>query len=88
MFSLTVDCTTASQSQSIGVARGNGGGGGGALNWNATNEKKVTKRLLFLQFLLASTGLRVQQYSRTTVISNNIDPLGPGPPQFNFYYPI
>ena len=43
---------------------------------NAANDKNVTKRLLFLQFLLAS--------SRTTVINNQIDPGGPGPPQFNF----
>ena len=47
--------------------------------------KMSQKRLLFFQFqfLLAS--------SRTTVINNNIDPEGPGPPgplQFNFYQPI
>ena len=44
-----------------------------ALNWNATNDKNVTKNILFLQFqfFLAS--------SRTTVVNNNIDPGGRGP---------
>ena len=30
----------------------------------------------------------VQQYTRTTVINNNIDDQGPGPPQLNFFQPI
>ena len=42
----------------------------------------MTKSLLFLQFLLASLRATAK---RTTVINNNIDERGPGPPQFNFF---
>ena len=64
----------------IGVARGDQGARN-ATNGNATNDKNVTKKLLFLQFqfLLASS------YTHTTVIKNNIDPGGPGP--LNLIFP-
>ena len=42
------------------------------------------KRLLFLQFQFLFLHLCVQQYKRTTVINNNINPEGPGP--FNLIF--
>ena len=71
MFSLPVDCTTASQSQFIGVARGRAGGPGPPIEM-LPMIKMSQKRLLLLQFqfLLVS--------SRTRVITNNIDPGGLG----------
>ena len=49
------------QFQTVGVARGPA-----PPNWNATNDKNVTKRLLFLQFqfLLASSRSIVHAYNR------------------------
>ena len=77
MFSLPVDCATASQSQSIAEAKG--GGGGAPPNWNATIDKKYHKKdYCFFSFSFFSF-FRIQQYTRTTVINNNIDPGGPGP---------
>ena len=34
----------------IGVARGDGPGGPGPLNWNATNDKNLTKKTCFFIF--------------------------------------
>ena len=57
----------------------------GGPNWNATNDKNVTKKTIvssvsvsFSIFVYNST------YKRTTVINNNIDLGGPGP--FNLIF--
>ena len=57
----------------IGVARG----GAPPPIEMLTMIKMSQKRLLFLQFLLASS--RITVYTRTTVINNNIDRGGPSP---------
>ena len=74
MFSSPVDCTTASQSQSIGVAKG---GGRATPPIEMLPMIKVSQKiLLFFSFF---SFLRVQQYMHTTVINNNIDSRGLGP---------
>ena len=64
----------------IGLARG--GGPASPSNRNATKDKTVTKKILFLhfQFLLASL--------RTTLITNNIDDQEAGVPSIRFCQPI
>ena len=72
MFCLPVDCTN---SQSESVHRRSQGA-----NWNATKDKKKYHKNDYCFFSFSFfLFLRVQQYTRTTVINNNIDPRGPGP---------
>ena len=53
-------------------------------NWNATNDKNVTKKTIVSSVSIFFSIFCVQQYTRTAVNNNNIDNQGAGPPQFNF----
>ena len=64
----------------IGVARGLAP----PPNRNVTNDKNVTKKPCFFSFSWLYH-LCVQQYTRTTIISNNIDKEGSGP--LNSFFP-
>ena len=60
----------------ISVARG--GAGGPPPNCNAPNDKNVKKKDYYFFSLSFFQRLRVQHYTRTAVINNNIDRGGPG----------
>ena len=67
----------------MGVGRG-GPRGPGSLNQNTTNGKKGAKKALFFSVSVFFSRLRAQQYTRTTIINNNIDKLGGPDPVMQF----
>ena len=67
----------------IGTARGEYGARA-LSNWNATNDKNVSKKPIVSSVSIFFSIFCVQQYTRTAVINNNIDDQRAGPPQFNF----
>ena len=57
----------------MGVARGGAQGARASPNWNATNDKHVTKKPIVSSVSVSFSFFRVQQYTRTSVINDNID---------------
>ena len=55
----------------------------GGPNWNATNDKNVTKKPIVSE-VSAFRIFYVQQYTRTTVVNNDIDDHGARAPSIQF----